>query len=398
MPDVVNAGGLQTKSLLDILSELETAYRNIYGADINLEQNSPDGQLLNIFAQQLVDLRELLMQIYNSFDPDKASGAALDSRVAINNIQRRGGTFTIVGVEVTTDRTVTLSGLDGDFNDPNGSGYTVQDDAGTQFVLADTTTLSAGTTLLTFRARDLGAVEVTSGTITTPVDIVIGVVSVNNPSAAIETGANEETDAQLRVRRAASVSNNAIGYLDALQGSLLSLDGVTDARVFENKTDVTDGDGLLPHSILAVVEGGANDEIAQAIYAKKNYGANLNGVVTVMVERPVGGFFEAKFDRPQAESLYIQFDLKPTASGQVFDVAAIADYIADNLSYVIGEAADTSRITCLAQEAIVALGGKGVALNVEISIDDSTWEDYLETSDIRNKFTVDAGDITITEV
>lgn len=398
MPDVVNAGGLQTKDLLTILGELETAYRNIYGADINLEQNSPDGQLLNIFAQQLVDLRELLMQIYNSFDPDKASGATLDSRVAINNIQRRGGTFTIVGVEVTTDRTVTLSGLDGAFNDPSGSGYTVQDDAGTQFVLADTTTLSAGTTLLTFRARDIGMVEVTSNTITTPVDIVIGVTGVNNPAPAIETGANEETDAQLRVRRAASVSNISIGYLDALQGTLLGLDGVTDARVFENTTDTTDGNGLLPHSILAVVEGGSNTDIAEAIYAKKNYGANMNGSVSVNIERPLGGFFEAKFDRPSAEPLFIRFDIKPTAPAQIFDLVAIAGYIADNSSYKIGEPANTSSITCLASEAINATGGRGVPLNVEISIDGSTWEDYLDVQNIRNKFTVDAGDITITEV
>ena len=205
----------------------------------------------------------------------------LDERVVINNIERQGGTFTIVPITIVTDRTVNLSGLDANFNDINGTGFTIQDDAGNEFILIDSVTLVAGTDVVNFRAREIGAVETTVGTITNTVTKVLGVVSVNNASGAIQTGQDEETDQELRIRRQQSVSIGSTGYLNGILGDILNLDGVTDGKVYENDTSATDSNGIPAHSIWAIVEGGANSDIANVIYAKKTAGAGMLGDVVV---------------------------------------------------------------------------------------------------------------------
>ncbi len=398
MPDIIDANGLQVKTFTEIRQDLETGLRAIYGADINLDQNSPDGQLVGIIAQAATDLRELLVQINNSFDPDQALGRLLDERVVINNIERIGGTYTIQPISITTDRTVSLQGLDAAFNDPNGTGYTVQDDSGNRFILVDSETFTAGTYSRNFRAQEIGQVEVITGTITTPVTVVQGVTAINNPSAALEIGQREETDSQLRVRRQRSVALASNGYLNGLLGDILALDGVTAAKLYENYTDTTDGDGIPPHSTWLIVEGGANEGIAKTYYENKSYGSGMLGAVDVDIVTASGAIFTALFDRPDAADLHIRFDLKKTVPLFVFNLDTVKQYIADNLFYEIGDFAETSAVTAAAVAGIAAQGGGGVPINVEISDDGTTWVDYLAAPDPKTKWTLDVSRITITVV
>lgn len=398
MVDVINANGLTISSLNEIIDDLETGLRTIYGADINIDQNSPDGQLINIIAQAAIDVRELAQQIYNGFDPDKAVGRVLDERVVINNIERQGGSFTIVPITIVVDRTVTLSGLDANFNSINGTGFTIQDDAGNQFILVDTETFTAGTYSRNFRARNIGAVETTVNTITNQTTIVLGVVSVNNPSAALEIGQNEETDAALRVRRQRSVAIASNGYLNGLLGVVLNLDGVTDAKLYENITNAVDANGIPAHGTWLIVEGGANTDIADAYYAKKSFGSDMKGIVEVDITTASGDIFTVKFDRPTAADLYIRFDIQPTTLTPTYDLDDIKAYIVANLSYNIGDFAETSSITTIAAAAIAAGGGGGVAVNVEISDDGLAWVDYLAVADLDEQWVVDTTRITITEL
>lgn len=398
MPDILDATGLTVKTRSEIVSDLETSFKAIYGSDINLDQNSPDGQIIGILAQQAVDIRELLTSVYNSFNPDRAIGSVLDERVAINNIQRRGGTFTVQPITIVCDRTITLQGLDGNYNDINGTGYTVGDNSGNQFILVDSETLTAGTYSRNFRANRLGQVETTIGTITNQITVVLGVTSVNNPSASLEIGQNEETDTELRLRRQYSVAIASMGYLNGLLAAVLNLDGVSDAVLYENYTDVTDANGIPAHSTWLVVEGGANTDIANIYYEKKSYGSGMRGGVEVDITTASGQILTIKFDRPTAADLYIRFDIQPTIAGTTFDILGIKDYIVANLTYKIGAFAETSSITAQAITAIAATSGGGVPLNVEISDDGSTWVDFLEVANLDEQWTIDATRIAITEL
>ena len=393
MSDNFDDTGLQVATRPELVEELTQDYQGIYGEDINIDQSSPDGQLINIFAQAGVDIRELLVQIYNSFDPDNCSGKVLDSRCAINNIFRKGGTFTTVPIDVTVDRAVTLDGLDDKYNDPNATGYTIQDQAGNQFILVSTQTLQAGTTRVLFRAKEVGAVQTTLNTITTPVTIVLGVVSVNNPVDATE-GENEETDYQLKVRRRQSVAIGSSGYLNGLLATVLQLDGVTDAALYENYTGSTDANGTPAHCMWLVVEGGSDSEIADAIYRKKSYGCNMRGDITYTITTVSHQQFIARWDEPTVQNMYVRFNIVPSYPNVQFDLPAIKQYILDEESFRIGDGAETSTLTTVAQQAIDANGGQGYAVGVLISTDNSNWVEYIAPM-VATKLAIANIDITV---
>lgn len=398
MPNTFDATGLTVDTLTEVIANLNAGLQAIYGNDINVDSNSPDGQLINLFAQSVIDQLELMVEINNGFNPDRAIGVQLDERCTINNIARQGGTYTIQPIDIVVSTTIALQGLDANFNDINGTGYTVQDNAGNQFILVDSVTLTAGTYSKNFRAQQIGLVETTVDTITTPVTIVLGVTSVNNSSGPITIGQNQETDSQLRIRRQQSVSINSSGYLNGLLAVVLALTGVVEAVIYENVTNITDADGIPAHGIWLVVDGGANTDIANAIYIKKSYGANMKGSVDISIDTASGGVFVAKFDRPTPENLYIKFEIQTTVEPANFDEVSIKQYIVDNLTYGIGAYASTSEVTVAAQAAITSTGGRGVPIEVQISPDGVYYGDYLTTLTKASQWVLSTAHIDITMI
>lgn len=393
----LDENGLTIDTLQQIITALEDGYKLIYGNDIVIDSDSPDGQLINLYAQSVRDVLEVIQQVNSGFDIEQAIGVVLDQRVALLGISRQGATFTQQQIEITVDRSLTLEGLDADANDPEGTGYTVADDTGTEFILIDTVNIpSASTNLLTFRAKDLGSITTLPNTITNPITVVIGVTGINNPSGALEVGLDGELDATLRLRSTKSTANRSEGFIDGLTGTLLNVTGVTDARVYENFTSVIDSNGIPAHGIWVICEGGANTDIADEIYTAKNAGCDMRGSVAVDISTINGSVFTARFDRPASKNLYIRFDIKQTITGQSFDEDVIKQYLTDNLDFEIGDNSNTSEITTTAQQGIDFTSGGGVVLNVEISDDDVTYVDFLETDTLDEKWIVDNARITIT--
>jgi uncharacterized phage protein gp47/JayE len=410
MPDSIGVNGLEVSTAAELISDLVNGFNDpftgvyipgfnaIYSVDINVDSNSSDGQIIGLFAQMAVDLRELLVSINNSFDPDQAQGILLDQRCAINNIKRKGGTYTVQPIDIGISSTVTLQGLDGNYDDPNGTGYTVQDSSGNQFILAATATLTANLTSVDFRAKDIGAVSVPINTITNPITIEPGVVSVNNSSAALTVGINQETDGAFRIRRAQSPALNTSGNAQGLQAKLLALPGITEAQVYQNRTGTTDANGTPGHCLWVVAAGGSDEEIATLIYQTISDGCNMRGMQSYIVTTPNGSLFTAYWDNPTPEPLFIEFTIKTTVPGFDFAIPAIQNAMAAALVYGIGQYAETSSITSIAAAAIAAQGGGGVPVLVQISNDDASWTDFLEPSTLATEFTVAGANISITVI
>lgn len=395
--DILDSTGLQLKDYDTILSEIQTGMNEIYAADgdtINFDSETPDGQLTNIYAQAMSDLRETIREVYNSFDPDKCSGVIQDSRYALNYLTRKGATFTIQNIDVTVNQTVTLNGLDGSYADINASSYTVSDNAGNLWYLIDTTTLTIGTTSLPFRSKNYGTFQSTIGTITNQVTIVLGVTGVNNSVAATTLGEEQETDLEFMLRRERSTSTKGQNNLDSMLGQLLEIEAVTDADVWDNYTNVTDETGTPANTVWVIVDGGANTDIADVIYQNAS-SSNFRGSVSVNVSAVSGQIFPVKFDRPNPIPLYIKFDFKLTVEQEATDPTAIIEYIAENLTYSLNENAETSKPTNIASEAITANGGGGYALNLEISLDGTNWTDFIASASRANKFIVDTTRISV---
>lgn len=401
MPDILDENGLQVKTSTEIQTDFETENRRIYGQDIIIDSNTSDGQRIAIDTQANTDFREMMVEVFNSFNPDMVRGRLQDVRFKLNGIERQGGTFTIVDIDVINDRTLTLNGLDSDYNDVNATAFGVQDNAGNQYYLIDTVTITAGTHSLPFRSATLGANIPTVGTLTNQITVVQGVTSLNNASAPTTVGVNQETDEAFALRREKSYEYRSQNSNDAMLAQLYALDGVSQAFVYghdyENYPSGDDADGIPLHYIWVIVEGGANSDIGTVIYANVG-GAGTVGAVSVDVPTSSGQVYVSKFDRVESSDLYIKFEIQPTVTGFIFDDASIKTYISENLTYNAYEYAETSKVTAMCLEAINANGGGGVPVNVEISDDGSTWVDYLTVATKKNKFVVTDSNITITEV
>lgn len=395
--DIINENGLSLKDYLTIQTEIQNGFNEIYATDgelINFGSETPDGQLINIYSQAMSDLRDVIREVYNSFDPDKCSGVIQDSRYALNYLERQGGTFTIQNIDITVNQTVTLEGLDENYANLESSSYTVSDDAGNLWYLIDTTTLTNGTTSLPFRSKNYGAFTSIVGTITNQVTKVLGVTNVINSVAPTSLGAEQETDVNFRLRRDRSTGNRGMNNADAMLGQLLEIEAVSDADIWINKTNETDETGTAPNTLWVIVDGGANTDIANVIYAN-SANASFRGNVSIDVTSLSGQIFNVLFDRPIPVPLYIKFDFQLITNQDETNPSAIVQYISENLKYSLNEDAETSKITEIAREGITANGGGGYALNVQISTDDNNWVDFIPSASRANKFVIDATRIMI---
>lgn len=385
----VDENGLHVQSRAEIVKELEDAFKEIYGADIALTANSPDKQMIEIFAQAKIDMLELAADVYNSFDLTTAVGRVLDARVALNGVVRRSATYTKTMVDVTFDRTTTLNGVD-----TSTTPFTISDEAGTKFVLEATTTETSGTSSLSFRAENEGQVAAIQDTLTTIVTVTLGVTAVNNPGAAYQDGVEEETDADLRVRRRASVALPSEGFLEGLQGALLAISGVTNCVVYENNTSTTDGFGVPAHSIWAIVNGGSDADISDVIYRKRNAGCGMKGDEVVAVMQVNGTEMEVRFDRPLDEDLYLDFTITSIDPLHTIDDQTLIDQIYAGLTYGIYDPADSSAAIALIKE----LDPLAVITDAQASADGNNWDAFIYPSTIQSRWVLDPARITITVI
>ena len=358
--DAITSEGITIQTRTELVDSLVASLKAIYGDDINLESNSPDAQLVQIFSQASYDLRELIVSVYNNFDPDKAVGRVLDARCAINGVYRNAGTYTTVVVNVTVDRGLFLPGLD---NYRDSEAFTVSDSTGNKFSLVATTAVTSGTHALPFQCTELGSVTVAANALTIISTPTLGVTGVTNPGAATDVGTDEETDAALRLRRERALAIPAKGSYDSLLSAVVAVDGVAQATVYENPTNTTDANGIAPHGIWVVVDDGDNDEVAAAIYSRRPLGTPTKGSVTVSVPQSDGSVLPISFSRPTPERLYLNLVLSST-DGLTIDYKALGYRLIDAMSYRIGAKADTAAIVVMLRslQSNVNVADEGVSL------------------------------------
>lgn len=274
----LDATGISAPSYADVLASLTASAQSIFGADVYLEPDSQDGQLLAIFAKAIYDQNSACIATYNSFSPVYAQGAGLASLVKINGITVAAATNSTVLVTLAgTVGTVITNGV-------------VQDTGGNLWNLPPSVTIPvSGAAMVTATAQATGAITAASGTVTTIYTPTYGWSSVTN-SVAAAPGAPVLTDAQVRQLQMSAVAlpSQAIGA--GILAALENIPGVSMARVYENYTDVADANGLPPHSISPVVQGGDSQAIVNAIGLRKTPGTNTFGSASGVYVDSTTGF------------------------------------------------------------------------------------------------------------
>lgn len=341
----VTAEGISAPDYQTILSTLISYFQQIYGSDAYLEPDSKDGQMVALMALAIHDANNMAITVYNCFSPATGYGAALTSNVKINGISRKGATNSTVDLLLTGTAGTTI--INGSVKDSNNVIWRLP---------ASVVVGVDGTVMATAKCSVSGAVAALAGTITEINTPTRGWVSVTNPAAAT-VGSPAETDAELRIRQGQSVALPSITPFEGVDGAIANVAGVTRHKLYENDTGSTDSNGLPPHSISAIVDGGDVTEIAQTIRGNKGQGTATYGKTSVTVPDTYGNPHVINFSRSTDVPIFVAITLK-VFTGYTSQIGeqikqAVADYIN---GLTIGDDVLLSRIYSPANLGVVSGG------------------------------------------
>lgn len=341
----VTAEGISAPDFQTILDTLTSYFQQIYGSDAYLEPDSKDGQMVALVALAIHDANNTAISVYNCFSPATGYGSALTSNVKINGIARRGATNSTVDLVLIGTAGTTIT---------NG---TVKDTNNVIWRLPSSVTIGVGGTVtVTATCSNSGAVAALAGTITTINTPTRGWASVTNPAAAT-VGEPAETDAELRIRQGQSVALPSLTPFEGVDGAIANVAGVTRHKLYENDTGATDSNGLPPHSISAIVDGGDVTDIAQTIRGNKGQGTATYGTTSVTVPDTYGNPHVVRFSRSTDVPIFGHITLK-AFTGYTSQIGAqiqqaVADYIN---GLTIGDDVLLSRIYSPANLGVVSGG------------------------------------------
>ncbi len=208
------------------------------------------------------------------------------------------------GVNMTT----TLGLLAGDINTA-AIGITASSDASTITLVSPTFTEFSVTTNSSFsfttvkskvRAASLltgSATAATPGTwnILAPIP---GWNKVSPIMSSLSTGRDREEDSAFRLR-IRYTEGGGKGTTRAVRQALEGVNGVLHVSVEENVTNAT-VDSIPPYAIYCVVDGGADQDIAKAIWETKGCNTHMKGLTVINYTDEKGIIRTIRFDRPVA--------------------------------------------------------------------------------------------------
>lgn len=161
---------------------------------------------------------------------------------------------------------------------------------------------------LELTAENTGSIAAPAGTLTVIESVVTGLEDWTNIEDAI-LGNDQETDAELELRRVQEVQIAGAATPDAIRADLLQVQGVTAVVVFFNNTQITDSEGRPPKTVDLVVENGDEDQIADAVFGTVAAGIGYVGDITKNVLDSQGFQNEVKFSRPTDVDIWVEIDL-----------------------------------------------------------------------------------------
>ena len=123
---------------------------------------------------------------------------------------------------------------------------------------------------------------------------------------AVVLGRNDETDEALRIRHAQSLQSTTGSTVDSILAALLTVQGINSVQVIENRTDTSDSEGRPGHSFEVLADGGADQDIINAIFTAKPLGIETVGSVSGTATDTQGTSYDINFSRPIPTPIFIK--------------------------------------------------------------------------------------------
>lgn len=359
--------GFVTKPTTVIASEVDTALKGILGNNAGTEPDGTipldtmAGQIKTFFSNAFGELWNQLQFIYSSFNPATATGASQDAVCSITGTTRNSkvysqvtatctgtpgtlislgkvasvitagsrfdaiapGTITtqaswasthayVVGNRVTNASRVyqcITSGTSAGGGGPTSTASNITDGTVHWEYLGEGT----GAIDIVFRAEVAGKIAALARTLSVIATPVSGWQTVTNLADAA-AGNVTEPDADLRQKREDEVGASGNATELAIRGAVLKATAdpqnlVTSCAVFYNDQDVTDANGVPPHSVEVLVLGGIDVDIAKAILASVAAGIRTYGTSNATVLDSANNSQTMYFTRPTAIPIYVRADV-----------------------------------------------------------------------------------------
>lgn len=298
-----------------ILQSMMADAKERFGSDLNNDEYAVIRFFYEPVAERFAKLQINLQDVLESTQLRYATGGALDlvcEKLGVRRAEEKPAT-SVARFSRKTAASV-------DYTIPSGT--VIQTDSVTPitFVTTSAATLPAGQTSVDVNIQsESGGVKYNVGanTLTVMPNPPPGIESVTNISQA-SGGINREPDDELRSRTKKELGAGSKASQQALIRAARRVDGVENASIFANDKDLTNAvDGLQPHEVEVVVEGGNPDDIAQALFETKAAGDVLvGGVHGVNVTKDVslsnGQTKQISYSQPEEIQIYIDADVVVT--------------------------------------------------------------------------------------
>jgi uncharacterized phage protein gp47/JayE len=379
----ITATGYARRTLDTVLASIQGFLRDKISAKLTLTERTVLGNVSNLDADHIDQLEQLAEECYHAFDVDNASDDRFVALSRLSGVNRRGEQFGLATVTVNLDAAQTYA--------PGDLAAHVIDEPTNRWLNRDeVVSTTAGNYSAVFKSEFAGAEAIAeAGTITVIATPVSGWNSVTNAAAATP-GQDIEAIPAMRIRREAATSIGGSRTRGAIRSKLVLLDGVLSAEVFENVSNVTDADGILPHGIRAIVWDGSpaaadDDAIAQIIHDHGAEGILPQGAESGTAQDAQLGPVIKFFDRATATSITVAVDIEsevgvaiddvkdaiiarmPTRVGQevtfhklagsVFSVPGVDDYVTFTINAGTSDLAAVQNVIYLLDESDITVTG-----------------------------------------
>ncbi|NFC86242.1 hypothetical protein EXN13_00715 [Clostridium botulinum] len=293
----IDKTGLHMPTYIDVRDRLIEDARLIFGQDIYLGEDSQDYQWIATVSEKIYDAFQISQSVYNNRAPNTAIGTGLDSIVKINGIKRKAKDYSKCPVIISGVKNTTIK---------NGI---VTDKGNIKWNLPYTVTIPESGQIEVMAVCQIpGPIVANPGDIIEIYNPTFGWNGVYNEVNA-ELGVYVEEDPKLRKRQSQSTAQASSSILEGTRGAVAQVNKVRRSRVYENDTNQTDELGLPPHSVTAVVEGGKDEEIAEAIRIHKGIGCYTNGDISIKIKGIEGP--PIRFFRPTYIDIEVTINIKP---------------------------------------------------------------------------------------
>jgi len=390
--------GLVIPAETDILAGVQADMNAAFGGGLNPGLETPQGQLASSQAAVIGDKNNEVALIVNQVDPQYSADRFQDAIGRIYFLTRKPATPTAV--------TATLNGLAGTVVP---AGTLAQDTSGNTYALSGDATIGAGGVVdAEFQNIENGPIPCAAGTLTQVYQAIPGWDAITN-AADGTMGSDVESRADFEYRRRNSVAINGKGTPQAIYAEVFALADVLDVYVKDNPTGSAVNTGstnypIAAHSVYVAVVGGADADIASAIWRKKDLGCDTNGNTSATVVDPSGysypqPSYSIKFQRPA--SLAVKFAVRivndPSLPSNI--VTLVKNAIIARFNGADGTTRERIGATILASRyygAVVSVASNVSLLDVLIGTSSPTLTQINVGIDQRP--TVSAADITVTLV